>query len=181
MSSDCPTHVFIYGPPAAGKLTVATALAARRRFRLLDNHASLDLGLRLFEFGDPRLTPLVVRLRAELIGAAAAAGLDVVSTLAFAHPGDRDHVRSLVAATEDRGGRVVFVQLLPSRAALDERVIETSRKAFQKIATVALLDEVIGRHDLVTPINTTDLVIDNSNLSPEVVVDRIVSHYELFS
>jgi len=46
-----PRHILIYGPPSAGKLTVATCLAERYDMKLLDNHLTLDVALRLFSFG----------------------------------------------------------------------------------------------------------------------------------
>ncbi|MBA2608364.1 MAG: hypothetical protein H0U92_05475 [Actinobacteria bacterium] len=45
-------HVVIYGPPAAGKLTVAREVSERYGYALLDNHVTFDFALRLFEFGD---------------------------------------------------------------------------------------------------------------------------------
>lgn len=45
--------IFLYGPPAAGKLTVAKALADAYDVRVVDNHVSLDPALRLFPFAAP--------------------------------------------------------------------------------------------------------------------------------
>ena len=39
--------LFLYGPPAVGKLTIAQALAAKTDYKLFDNHAS-DLAHGLF-------------------------------------------------------------------------------------------------------------------------------------
>lgn len=44
-------HVLLYGPPAAGKLTVARCLAAEYGLKLLDNTLTIEVALRLFEFG----------------------------------------------------------------------------------------------------------------------------------
>jgi hypothetical protein len=37
-----PTLLYTYGPPASGKLTVATALAELTGFSLFHNHLSVD-------------------------------------------------------------------------------------------------------------------------------------------
>src|SRR5437764_559620 len=99
-------HVLIYGPPAAGKLTVAQAFASEYGFRVLDNHASIDPALRLFNFGTKEFADLMERLRVELLGSAARAGIDVVSTFVFAHPIDRNHVARLVEASEGASASV---------------------------------------------------------------------------
>ena len=46
--------VFIYGPPAVGKLTVATELVKLTGFKLFDNHVSIDFVKSVFEFGTRR-------------------------------------------------------------------------------------------------------------------------------
>jgi replication-associated recombination protein RarA len=73
-------HVLLYGPPAAGKLTVADALADPHQFRVLDNRVAVDPALRLFRFGQPEMSSLVRSIRETLFEAAARSGIDVVST-----------------------------------------------------------------------------------------------------
>jgi hypothetical protein len=65
-------HVFLYGPPAAGKLTVARCLAAAYGLKLLDSTVTIDVAQRLFEFATKPFVELVDRLRLDLAAAAAA-------------------------------------------------------------------------------------------------------------
>lgn len=162
-----PTHVLIYGPPAAGKLTVAHCLSGRYGVKLLDNHLTLDVGLRLFQFGTPQLADLVERLRFELFRAAAGAGLDVVSTLVFASDDDRGHIARLVDVCDRAGATVTFVQLRPRLPVLEQRVVLPSRAGTRKVRDVATLRRLLERHDLTTPVNDDDLSIDNSDVPPE--------------
>lgn len=178
-TSHPPRHILIYGPPAAGKLTVATCLAERHGLKVLDNHLSNDVAQRLFEFGTEPCFGLVERLRVELLGTAAAAGLDVVSTFVFAHPIDRRHVACLVAATEDNGGSVSPVQLRPSADVLERRITEPSRAQVRKLRDVGRLREMLAQYDLRTPLNPDDLSIDNSDLSPEETASLIAAHVGL--
>lgn len=137
-------HVLLYGPPAAGKLTVAKLLTADYGMHLLDNHVSLDPARRLFDFGDSRLAPVVETIRITLLSAAARAGLDVVSTLVFAHPIDRDHVTRLKEASEFCGAEVSFVQLVANPEVLARRVGMPSRGT-NKITDAAQLHRMLDR------------------------------------
>lgn len=171
-------HVLIYGPPAAGKLTVARCLAAQYGLRLLDNTLTIEAALRLFEFGTKPFGDLVERLRLELLGGAARGGVDVVSTLVYAHPVDRPHVDRLVKASEDHGGIVTFVQLRPDTAALEHRVAQPSRAGVAKVGDVATLRRLLDGYDLRTPINPDDLSIDNSDVPPEEVAGLIARSWK---
>ena len=169
-------HILLYGPPAAGKLTVAHCLAARYGVKVLDNHLTADVAGRLFDFGTRPFAELVDRLRAELTAAAAHAGLNVVSTFVYAHPADRGYVDRLVTTVAAEGGGVVFVQLLPRPAVLEERVVEPSRATVRKLRDRAELRRVLDRYDLETPITPEDLSIDNSDIPPEEVAATIAAH-----
>jgi predicted kinase len=169
-------HVFLYGPPAAGKLTVARRLASQYGLKLLDNHLTADVAGRLFEFGTKPFVELVDRLRKELTLTAARHGIDVVSTFVYDHPTDRGYVDRVVAVVEAEGGTVAFVQLLPPPAVLQERVIQPSRAEAHKLRDPVALDQVLLRYDLRTPITPDDLSIDNSDLPPEDVAALIAAH-----
>ena len=174
-AEQCPRHVLLYGPPAAGKLTVARCLAERYAMKLLDNHITLDPALRLFPFGTRECWELVERLRLDLLVAAGRARLDVVSTLVFSHPGDRRHVDRLVEASESAGAVMSFVQLRPPRPVLETRVVDPSRQGTRKVRDVAALGRILDAHDLITPIHDDDFSIDNSELTADEVAAMIAS------
>jgi cytidylate kinase len=166
-------HIALYGPPGAGKLTVARCLAVHYGVKVLDNTLTVEAALRLFDFGTEPFVELVERLRLDLLDAAGRAGVDVVSTFVYAHPVDRDYVDRLVQASEVHGGVMTFVQLRPSRSVLEHRVDQPSRAEVAKVRDVAQLRRMLDRYDLTTPIHDDDLSIDNSSLSPEDVASRI--------
>jgi hypothetical protein len=149
--------------------------------RVLDNHLSVDPALRLFDFGTPEFAELVERIRVALLGAAARAGLDVVSTFVYAHLVDDDHLAALIAASEDAGAHVTRVQLIPSTAALARRVRESSRVGTTKITDPDVLRRLLVEYDLRTPARADDLVIDNTALSAVETADVIADHVGLVS
>lgn len=174
-----PRHVLIYGPPAAGKLTVATELARQYVVKVVDNHVSVDPALRLFHFGEPAFGALVEELRVALTSAAARAGVDIVTTLVYGHGVDDEHVRKITEATTNVGGHVEYVQLLPADDVLERRVVMESRTQTKKIADVAVLRATMSRYDTKTPIHADDLQIDNGDLAPAVVARTIGTTFGL--
>jgi chloramphenicol 3-O-phosphotransferase len=172
-------HILLYGPPAAGKLTVARCLASGYGIKVLDNTLTIEVARRLFDFATKPFNDLVNRLRFDLTATAAAAGLDVVSTLVYVHPVDREYVDRMVRTVDAEGGTMVFVQLRPPDEVLEARVTDASRARMAKLRDVTRLRRTLDNYDLRTPIHADDLSIDNSDIPPEEVAARIAVHANL--
>lgn len=179
MPATGPRHVLLHGPPAAGKLTVARALASAYDLKVLDNHLTVDVALRLFEFGTKPFGRLVDRLRLDLLEAAAEAGMHSVSTLVFAYPVDRPFIDRVVAVLERYGGTVSCIQLRPPLPVLEQRITDPSRAEARKLRDVAVLRRLFEQWDLSTPITADDLSVDNSELSAEDTAALIARHVGL--
>jgi deoxyadenosine/deoxycytidine kinase len=170
--------VMIYGPPGVGKLTVARELAALTGFKLFDNHASIDVVRRVFDFGDEAFWPLVTRFRRDVFGAAAEHGVDLVTTAAYAYPDDTEALERLLAPVERHAGRVALVQLTCSIDVLEGRIVSEGRANKMHSLETARAD--MARQDYFTAIpGRESLRIDNSELTPDAVARQIATHYSL--
>ena len=168
-----PRLVFLYGPPAVGKLTVAKALAERTGFRVLHNHVTLDAVATVLPFGTDAFFAAVDRLREDLLQSAAREGIDLIYTFVFA-PVDAPHVEHAASAYETVGGSVLFVQLVAPPEELRRRVGNEDRREHQKIVDVEPLDRVLREYDLYATIPGRDsLTIDLGATSAAEAADRI--------
>ena len=75
--------VFIHGPAASGKLTVARELAARTGLSLFHNHLVVDALLAVFPFGSPGFVLLRETMWMDVFRAAAAEGRSLSRALIF--------------------------------------------------------------------------------------------------
>ena len=75
--------LFLHGPPAAGKLTIARELAATTGFRVFHNHATVDALLSVFEFGSAPFVELRERIWLDVIAEAAVAMPGLIFTFAL--------------------------------------------------------------------------------------------------
>ena len=170
----------IYGPPAAGKLTVARKVAARTGFKVFHNHLSIDCVEPIFEFGTPPFGKLVNLIRHEIIAEAARQEIDLIYTYCYAKDQDDPHVSRIVKLVEASDGEVKFVQLVCSKNELLKRVVSEDRKAFRKAQTIDLMEHLFEAYDLFSPVAAGEsLSIDNTSLSPEKAAEQIVAHYRL--
>ena len=172
--------VFIYGPPGAGKLTVARELAALTSYKLFHNHVTIDCVRSVFDFGTPPFFRLVGRMRAEIIEEAAREGVSLVFTFVYAHPSDAAYVEKIFGAVEGHGGRVCLVRLACDKNVLERRLQSEERRAQGKLASLETLRELEGRLDLHSPVpGRASLHIDNTALPPAEAAARIAEHYKL--
>jgi hypothetical protein len=171
-----PRLLFLYGPPAVGKLTVARAVAERLGFRVLHNHVTIDAVAQVLPFGTPAFWSIVGGLRRDLVAAAAQEGVDLVYTYVYA-PGDEADVARIVDAFESEGGSVTFVRLTASNEELLRRVVEVERREHGKISDVETLERLMAEHDLFAAIPGHDsLTIDLGVVSADQAAQQIAAH-----
>jgi AAA domain len=172
--------VFIYGPPAVGKLTVATELARLTRFRLFDNHVSIDFVKSVFEFGTRRYWRLIDKFRLSMFKEAAKDGIDTIFTFAYDKSVDNLFVAKTIQTIRKEGGVVCFVRLFCDEKELTRRVNSKSRREMGKISTKNLLTRVLKKHGLVDEMPfQTSLSIDTTHLPAKKSAQMIVRHYRL--
>jgi predicted kinase len=164
--------VYLYGPPASGKLTVAGRLAELSGYRLFHNHLTVNALRPVFDFGTEPFNQVVHRLRLDVFETAAQAGIDMIFTNNSAWPGPDGRARFAAFAdaarrvTEAGGGQTLFVRLTAPLAVLEERVASESRQAHGKLVDVARLRDLLAELDQAS-LNPGDLIIDTSQVAPE--------------
>jgi hypothetical protein len=75
-----PTLVYIYGPPASGKLTVAGRLSQLTGIPLFHNHLTVNALRPVFAFGSPAFTEANLKVRLAVFDVAASAGISLIFT-----------------------------------------------------------------------------------------------------
>lgn len=171
--------VFLYGPPAAGKLTVALALAGLTGYKVLYNHLLSDLAQAVFAEGTPPFAELVRKLRFQILELALQEDVSLIATFVYAAPKDDAQVQEIKAFVEARGGQCVFVQLRCKPETLLERIEDESRRQFKKLKNVQVLERLLQEYELFMPVPFADsLQIDTDELNPAQAAQAIVAYLE---
>ncbi len=174
--------IFLCGPPAVGKLTVAKALASRTGYKLFHNHLSSDLVSEIFDFGSLEWLMLLEKIRLDVFEAACQAELKglIFTYMYIGKPGSWFFITDVRELLDQYGGELCLVGLICSQEQLEQRVVEPDRMEFGKINSVEKLQSVFPSTELSFEIPYVEtLVIDNTELSPEQTAERIIEYYHL--
>jgi hypothetical protein len=172
--------IFIWGPTASGKLTIARALSAQTGITLFHNHLVVDALLERFQFGEPEFVRLREAMWMTVFETAARSGKSLAFTFQpepTVAAGFADRVRAVV---EEAGGDVKFVRLTVSRHEQEQRIGAGSRKAFRKVTSVELLRALRAdceRSEAEMP--PADVTIDTEAELPNSAANRIASAFGL--
>ena len=165
--------VFIHGPAASGKLTIARELAKLTGFRLFHNHFVVDALLAVFEFGSPAFVRLREKMWLDTFREAAAAGTSLIFTFAPEKTVTPLFVADVVRAVEEAGGRVRFIEIACRDEILEQRLGDQSRAAFGKLTSPALYRELKAKGVFDYPMPAAELRIDSAAELPTAAAQRI--------
>lgn len=170
--------LFLHGPPAVGKLTIARELAAITGFRVFHNHLTVDALLSVFEFGSPPFVELRERIWLDVMAEAANTGMPgLIFTFAPERTVRVSFVPTLVARLRSAGTTMHFIKLHCPDAELEKRLDDPSRRASQKLRSVDLFRSLREAGAFEYPRLAADLAIDTSKLAPRESARLIVDHF----
>ena len=154
--------VILYGPPAAGKLTIANELATISNIKVFDNHQVIDIIEPIVTRKYKDFAELIYTTQRKIVAAAVAANQEnVVMTFPYAAnlQRDVDFISGLTNDSRADGAEVYPVFLKCDPDTLRKRATEESRKAKGKITTVEIMNQMIDKYDFDTPLNINGEVI----------------------
>jgi hypothetical protein len=128
--------IFLHGPPAVGKLSVARELARLTGYKLFHNHLTVDLVGSLFAFGSEPFVVLRERIWLSAFHEAAANNVSLVFTFNPERTVREQFIAEARAVVEGEGGQVVFVALICDEDELERRIVDPSRRQFDKLRSV---------------------------------------------
>jgi hypothetical protein len=173
--------VYLYGPPAVGKLTIARELAALTGFKLLHNHLTVNLAISLFPHGSEPYTRLVRQFRREMLAEAAQVGIDVVMTNVYLGTAEQfASIQRQIEPVTENGGSVLFVRLVCDREAWLARVPNESRRVEGKLLDPDGVIRIFkGGDPFATMPIEPRLTLDTTRLAPAEAAAQIATHYDL--
>jgi chloramphenicol 3-O-phosphotransferase len=167
--------VFIYGPVASGKLTVARALAERTGMALFHNHLVVDAVGAVFPFGSEAFVRLREQFWLAVFAEAARDGRSLIFTFApepTVEPGFAERVPELVQAA---GGDVMFVALTVPEEEQERRLVAPDRAAFGKLRSLDLLRRLRdGFAACVAAMPEPALAMDTAACEPAAAAQAII-------
>lgn len=168
--------IFIYGPPASGKLTVARIVSERTGLPLFHNHLIVDAVGAVFPFGSPEFRRLREQFWMDTFTAAAEGSRSIIFTFAPEASVASDFPMRVSDAVSRLGGEVVFVALSVDDAEQERRIDSHSRAEFGKLRSVELLRQLRpSMRECDASMPAPSLTIDTVSISPSDAADKIVS------
>ena len=171
--------VYIYGPPASGKLTVAKEIARITKFKLFHNHLINDVVGEVMDFENKHFWEFTDKLKLLTFDLASKYKVKgMVFTQVFVK--NADFPIKMKDVMEKHKGEVYFVKLEPDKNEILRRVSYPSRRKYRKLSSKTRLRDFIEKHDTYSKLPfRKQIVIDNSKTSAKKVANMVVKRFKL--
>ncbi len=174
--------VFLYGPPAVGKLTVAKELQKKLGYKLLHNHLLISVFDSIFDFHNPARKILTREFRMRLVEEAIKQNINLIITSGSAgSPTLFEYYKELIRLVHEKGGKLAMVQLTADPETLLSRVDDKFRKKHGKQFGRQELAEILSQPKFVFDKypDLDHLTINTAKTSVEDAASKIITHYHL--
>ena len=173
--------IFLYGPPASGKLTVAKQLSKLTNIPVFHNHLTRDLVNDIYKGELGPNYGLVDKLRNDVFEYCAQKGTDIIFTFVYGGNSDDENntVKSYIKSVEKHGGKVVFVELNTDKEELLKRVNSESRKQHKKLLDPKVLNDFLESQDKSSIHFVESIKVDTTSVEPDKAAKYIASQLGL--
>jgi chloramphenicol 3-O-phosphotransferase len=171
--------IFLHGPAAAGKLTVARELSTLTGIPVFHNHLIVDALLEVFEFGSPEFVRLREQFWLDTFRAAAQAGRSLIFTFAPEATVPDGFPARAASTVIEHGGGVHFVALFLSVDEQERRIGNDDRKRFRKLSSVDTLRRLRSARASAVEQPPADLSIDTEELTAAAAAAKIRDEFDL--
>lgn len=128
--------LFIFGPTAAGKLTIAREVAGLTGFKLFPDHLAVELVSSVFDSGMRPYFRIRETAWSEVIREAVHANRSLVFTFKPQATIRGSFISHTCVIVERLGGDIVFVELTCPEAVIEARIENADRRPFPKVTSV---------------------------------------------
>lgn len=171
--------IFIYGPPASGKLTIAEKLSELTKIPVFHNHHSRDIVKDIYGDNLMKHYSLVDKIRYDVMEYCVQNNTSLIFTYVYVGPEDDAKVKGFVKTIESNGGQVLFVELTADASDLIDRVDNDSRKRYKKLLDKKIMTELTENLSIFTIPYVESLKISTSNTDPAQSADIIATKLDL--
>jgi hypothetical protein len=170
--------ILLFGRPGVGKLTVGEQLSIETGYRLLHNHAVVDLATSLFAFGTPPFVVLREKLWLDAVDAAISAKLSgLIMTFAPEATVTDEFIPALSSRITTQGSSIHFIELRCSDAELEKRITQDSRERFGKLRDVYTYRKLDAAGAFERPrMPEPEMVVDTTQQNPLESARTIAKH-----
>lgn len=159
--------VFIFGPPASGKLTVANELAKLTGYKVFHNHLAVDLASAVFEFGSPQFVRIREYTWMEVFREAARADRSLIFTFTPEVTVRPSFLSQSASFLEKLDSRLSWVELTCPEEELFRRMDSGDRARWGKLRSVDEYRSLKAAGAFDYPMPLRDLSIDTAVTPPE--------------